>query len=63
MTSELPGGATETTLSVSSADSYYLVVPSTGISEGSYGTDSQGVPRPAASFISVCRQQIVAGYQ
>ena len=40
------GGATIATFSPDQFDRYYLVVPTDGTQEGSYGRDSAGVERP-----------------
>ena len=40
------GGLTTVTLTPVPDDAYYLVVPSNGYKEGSYGTDSTGAARP-----------------
>jgi hypothetical protein len=40
------GGATSVTFSPDNFDRYYLVVPTDGAQEGSYGRDSTGVERP-----------------
>ena len=45
------------TLQPGSGSHYYLVVPQGSAREGSYGTDSNGMPRP--SSISACRPQLV----
>ena len=37
-------------------DRYYLVVPSNGTSEGSYGTDSAGAARPASAGACLAQQ-------
>jgi len=37
-------------------DTYYLVVPSTGVVEGSYGLDGDGLARPSGSV--ACREQL-----
>lgn len=42
-------GATNATLTPSAGDSYYLVVPSSGLAEGSYGLASDGSERPWSS--------------
>jgi len=52
------GGATSTGLSPAPGNTYYLVVPSNGTVEGSYGTASDGAPRTAA--FSACFPQSVA---
>jgi hypothetical protein len=39
-------GSTTYTLVPGAGDAYYLIVPNNGITEGSYGRDSSGVPRP-----------------
>jgi len=51
------GGATTATFSASSA-AYFLVVPSNGDREGSYGNDSSGAPRSPA--VDACLAQEVA---
>jgi ELWxxDGT repeat protein len=43
------GGATTATITPSSGDRYYLVVPRNVLNEGSYGEDSQGFQRPAST--------------
>lgn len=43
-------GQTLTTIPSGAGSEYYLVVPHNGINEGSYGTDTQGAPRPAAAL-------------
>ena len=40
------GGATTATFAPDSFDRYYLVVPTDGAQEGSYGRDSDGIERP-----------------
>jgi len=52
------GGATLTTLAAASGSVYFLVVPSNGISEGSYGIDSRGSQRPAAFGSQACAPQV-----
>jgi len=52
------GGATTLTLTPAGASRYYLVVPRNLQREGSYGTDSAGVARPASP--SACLIQQVA---
>jgi len=47
------GGQTTFTTPVPAGDAYYLVVPSNGIYEGSYGSDSGGAERPPG--IPSCR--------
>jgi hypothetical protein len=42
-------GATSAVLTPSAGATYYLVVPTNGFREGSYGVDSQGAPRPAGA--------------
>jgi hypothetical protein len=49
------GGATTALITPSSASSYYLVVPATSSTEGSYGKNSSGVERPASTL--PCRPQ------
>lgn len=51
-------GATSWPVTPRSTDSYYLVVPTNGFREGSYGQNSFG-PRPPST--SICRVQQVAG--
>jgi hypothetical protein len=51
--------ATSMTMTPSSGNTYYLVVPHNGTNEGSYGVDSDGVERPPA--IAACYPQSV-GY-
>jgi hypothetical protein len=41
-------GASAATITPSAVSAYYLVVPNNGTMEGSYGTNSAGVPRPPA---------------
>jgi hypothetical protein len=48
-------GATSAVITPSSSSSYYLVVPATSITEGSYGTNSAAVERPASTL--ACRPQ------
>ena len=52
------GGESEKSFEPAAGSSYYLVVPGSGIREGSYGTDSSGVERPQGSF--ACRLQVIA---
>jgi hypothetical protein len=47
------GGATTATITPSSGNRYYLVVPMNDYDEGSYGTDSSGAERPQGT--SPCR--------
>ncbi len=49
------GGATSATITPAPGSTYYLVVPTNGAAEGSYGVDSTGAQRPASS--SSCRVQ------
>jgi len=51
------GGAMSLTFAPGAGDRYYLVVPSNGIQEGSYGLRTDG-PRPPGSF--ACKVQDVA---
>ncbi len=51
------GGATATTISPSSGNRYYLVVPRNVFLEGSYGTDSRGLEIPRGA--SACLEQRV----
>jgi hypothetical protein len=53
-TGSLPGA----TLAPDAGSAYYLVVPTNGAQEGSYGVDGNDVPRPAAH--SPCRPQQLA---
>ncbi len=53
------GGATTLPVTPSSGDRYYLVVPTNGSREGSYGADSAGTPR-SPSTINPCLTQLVA---
>jgi hypothetical protein len=43
------GGATSATFAAAAGDHYYLVVPRDNIVEGSYGSDSDGLERPAST--------------
>jgi hypothetical protein len=52
-------GATMATITPAAADKYYLVVPQGDVHEGSYGSDSAGVPRPPS--VSACKVQLVGG--
>jgi hypothetical protein len=52
------GGATAATITPSPFGRYYLVVPINPLREGSYGTDSQAVQRPAS--MNRCRSSIDA---
>ncbi len=45
------------TIAPSGGDRYYLVVPQGAMREGSYGADSEGVPRPPSP--AACLQQLV----
>jgi hypothetical protein len=49
------GGATTAVITPSSASSYYLVLPATSSTEGSYGKNGSGVERPASTL--PCRPQ------
>jgi hypothetical protein len=40
------GGATTATFAPDNFDRYFLVVPTDGAQEGSYGRDSDGIERP-----------------
>ncbi len=53
------GGATTLPVTPSSGDRYYLVVPTNGSREGSYGVDAVGTPR-SPSTINACLPQLVA---
>jgi len=60
-TSHLPAacstnGATTATLPPDDGDRYYLIVPTDGAADGSYGTDSEGVERPES--LAACRLRI-----
>jgi hypothetical protein len=50
------GGATTANISPSSGGTYYLVVPRDDTSEGAYGNDGGGTPRPPA--IATCRTPV-----
>jgi phage baseplate assembly protein gpV len=52
------GGAVTWTLAPSAGNRYYLVVPSNGAGEGSYGFGASGVERPVSP--SACRVQALA---
>jgi hypothetical protein len=43
------GGATNATFNTSAGNHYYLIVPSDGSTEGSYGLDSTPIERPAST--------------
>lgn len=47
------GGATTATFSPASGGRYYLVVPKTASTEGSYGTNSSSIQRPVSSSVCV----------
>jgi len=49
-------GATSATITPSSGNSYYLVVPRNPFSEGSYGRNSGGIERPQPA--AACRPQV-----
>lgn len=49
------GGATSASLVLGGGDEYYLVVPSDGVVEGSYGVDSAGAERPDGAV--ACKTQ------
>jgi hypothetical protein len=49
-------GVMTATFNAGSGDRYYLVVPTDGTEEGSYGVDGAGVERPVAAF--ACRVQV-----
>ena len=51
------GGATDWTLDPQPRDSYYLVVPSDGATEGSYGADNLTGERPVSG--TPCAAQIL----
>jgi hypothetical protein len=51
------GGATSITFTPAAGSTYYLVVPTNGTHEGSYGTDSETAERPAG--LSVCRPRSI----
>lgn len=53
------GGAVTATLTPVPGLTYYLVVPRNGAAEGSYGTSSSGVERPAGS--GACLEKVVVG--
>jgi hypothetical protein len=48
-------GATSTTFAPAAGNRYYLVVPTNGVSEGSYGENNAGAERPAST--AACRAQ------
>ena len=50
-------GATTATITPSAGSRYYLVVPQGDVFEGSYGSNSEGVPRPPSA--SACNPQFV----
>jgi hypothetical protein len=51
-------GVTTATFNADPGDRYYLVVPTDGTDEGSYGVDGTGAQRPHASVS--CRSQVTA---
>jgi len=51
------GSLASKTITPSSTDGYYLVVPRNTAHEGSYGSDGDGVPRPPAS--DACLPQVI----
>jgi hypothetical protein len=51
-------GATTVSFSTDPGDRYYLVVPTDGMEEGSYGVDGTGAQRPGAP--ASCRSQVTA---
>jgi hypothetical protein len=53
------GGATTITFAPSDGQRYYLIVPTDGVDEGSYGTDGTGTERPIGTT-SCLPQQIAA---
>jgi hypothetical protein len=50
-------GAMTATFEPARGDRYYLIVPTDGATEGSYGVDSAGVERPTST--AACRQQVL----
>jgi hypothetical protein len=50
------GGITSKTFTPLAGNSYYLVVPTNGTREGSYGTNSAGVERPPGSPACLTQQ-------
>jgi hypothetical protein len=52
------GGATTWTITPAEGNRFFLVVPTNGSVEGSYGLTSAGAERPAGA--SVCRPQAIA---
>lgn len=50
------GGATSITFTPAADQRYYLIVPTNGVNEGSYGTDSSGVQRPIGIQVCLPRQ-------
>jgi len=55
------GGTTSATFGAPAGSVYYLVVPSNGFREGSYGVDGAGAPRPAG--VTTCLPQSVGTCQ
>jgi hypothetical protein len=53
------GGATTKTFAPFEGDWYYLIVPTNGVEEGSYGSDSDQAERPQGA--SVCLDQVFGG--
>ncbi len=51
-------GETTATLDAGAGDRYFLVVPTDGTEEGSYGNGVSGAPRPQAA--TACRSQVLA---
>ena len=51
------GGATTSSFAVPPGNAYYLVVPSSGLNEGSYGFDGDGLARPPST--DACLEQSV----
>jgi hypothetical protein len=50
------GGLTSATFVPPSSSTYYLVVPTNGVVEGAYGTDSNGIARETG--VSTCAPQL-----
>jgi hypothetical protein len=51
------GGATNATITPAAGSAYYLIVPTNGFREGSYGTNSAGQPRTQG--VAACLPQSV----
>ena len=53
------GGLTSASLDSGPASAYYLIVPTNGVSEGSYGRAGDGSLRPAAAIPVACFPQLL----